>query len=1388
MREPFERGRRREIPPYKPDKFVFVPPAELPRIIEQRWWKKALPWAIGGGVLVLIVIMFATGLRQQNPMYFLFYFSMIAAALGGQLGGGGQGDISPDEVDAERADYLRYLSESSVLIREQLEALRANREWSHPDPEILDAFVGSHRMWERGPTDPDYLMIRAGLDEVALDPKLSVKPVESQLDREPVARTALHNLLTSGQSIHHCPKAIDFPNFGRIAFYGDREQFRAAMRAWIGQLACWHTPVDVCLAVVSPELESRWDWVKWLPHTERADAVDAVGAVRCLAPSLAEVTGVLAPLLEKRSSLVKIEQGREIVEESRSSVKQRHLVIVVDDPGVDFAELRRISALDAVTLICYRDGAGPGRDYIPHERELVLELDRADSGGALVMRRWENFDWAMFCAEPDAMAAPAARHLAQRMSRWDFLAGGGGQDRQSTATQTLLELLGISNAAALDMDELWGKPRSPDDRLRVPLGLQPDGSPVWLDFKDEAEGGMGPHGLMVGMTGSGKSTTLCSLVLSLLLTHSPDELLVILGDFKGEAEMDQFVNFPQVLAVLSNMQEKVSLVERFADTMLGLLDRRETLLREAGREYQGAAFKSVAAYNEARATAKGRHFPPLPTLLIIADEFTLMINARPAIVGVFDTVCRKGRTLGVHVLFASQTLDIGKIKDIDKNIAYKICLKVASAPISRQIIGTEDAYSAIMAGEKYKGTGFFVRSPGATPQQFRGFLLPARYDPPKVITEEVINAKPRTRLFTAGRVEPDPGTVKRQITTAPSKIEGPPRSLVMTVGPQLRAHWGDKRDTVWSEPLDEPIALGAVLKAAHSNGHTDGAPWWPLGKVDRPRTLYHGLLTYNIDQGNALILGAEKSGRSTAAQTFVLAAAARYAPSEVGFYCLAYGGPASYVLRELPHVGAVGGKDHPELNERILHDLTAMVAGRRRMYTQVGIGSTGEFRRLRRAGDPRVHDAYPTDVFLVIDGWEGFIGDNLSEMTRKNPLKDEVDRLIKGGSGYGVHVLVTAADWIEVNSLKLTCRWELKLEPMAQSMVKPSSDDNWQRRPQDSIPVGQPGRGITASGERPGDTLRFAVGRLDDVDSVEGLDDKLREAVAQIAARHTDTMPAPMLLPSTLALDEITQDGLSGEHYAFGKRGDTLDPAVINFAAAPLLAVYGDKGGKTNLVRVLSRAVTDRRGDGDDPMVVVFDINRRLRDETNRMRKEVDIYETSPARMAMRILQLAHQLEKRRAPDDWESARTWSYEGPKIYLFVDDVNVIPKTVDITDEDMIRAGVLAPGQTAQQRSLTVFAPLLPYLGQADEVGLRVILTHGAVNAMMSAMATNTLTGQMAAQPALLNRILLRSSATKENVAGHKFEELPPGRGRWLPAGGGGGLLVQIAEADTLLPTR
>lgn len=176
------------------------------------------------------------------------------------------------------------------------------------------------------------------------------------------------------------------------------------------------------------------------------------------------------------------------------------------------------------------------------------------------------------------------------------------------------------------------------------------------------------------------------------------------------------------------MAEKRSLADRFADTLRGEVARREQMLKEAGRRVQGSAFNSVTEYEAA--IAAGHDLPPMPTLFVVADEFTLMLAEHPEYADLFDYVARKGRSFRIHILFASQTLDVGRIKDIDKNTSYRIGLKVASPSISRQIIGVEDAYH-IESGREHKGEGFLVPAPGAVPVKFRSTYVDGIYDPPR---------------------------------------------------------------------------------------------------------------------------------------------------------------------------------------------------------------------------------------------------------------------------------------------------------------------------------------------------------------------------------------------------------------------------------------------------------------------------------------------------------------------------------------------------------------------------------------------------------------------------------------------------------------------------------
>ncbi|ORX14146.1 type VII secretion protein EccCa [Mycobacterium xenopi] len=1390
MRQRFPQ-RRRIAPPRRKDKdFLIEAPPELPRTVEPSAVKKALPWAFGLAMVAMVVMMFVMGFGQQRSPLYLFFMAMMAIALFQSMQQqGGNAELSTPEVNSERAEYLRYLSGKGEDIREAAAAQKAGAQWSHPDPDVLEAVVGSPRMWERGASDNDYLHIRVGRDEVKLLNKIKVKPVDSELDLEPVTKTALQHLRAVQQSIPHCPKTIAFDDFGMITVYGDRALFAAAARAWIAQLVCWHTPNDTALAVVSAHLESQWNWAKWLPHTESHD-IDGAGPARFLGTSLREVEAMLEPLLKARAKIVD-ETGS--VDSAAVTKSHKHVVLVVDDPAAAPAVVRRIAARDGVTVIAYRDTGGPDRDYTPHPRELVLRLhrDRRSADAPAQMDHWEAYRWQTFCAEPDLLDARVARHLARQLSKWD-VAPTSRQDAESAAAHNMLSLLGVSNAAKLDVNTLWlprmlpvgtGDPVDLEPLLRIPLGLQPSGAPLWLDLKDGADGGNGPHGLMIGMTGSGKSTALKAMAFGLFARHSPDVVQAILVDFKDGAGFDSFADYPHVVAVITNLEEKRSLVERFGETLFGLLDQRGRIFHETGNQIKGAAFESLREYNEVRATPAGAHLPPVPFMFVWVDEFSLLLKDHPDMADVFDTVTRKGRSQGVFFLFASQTLDEGVIKQIPNNTQYRIGLKVASESISRRVIGTGDAYH-IADGKNAKGTGYFVRAPGAEPVMYRGFILPDRYEPPTTINRKVISAKPRARLFTAGRVEPDPDTVIEEEIAAESVIEGPPRSLVLTVGPQLAAAYGKQAPQLWSPPLDDPIPLDAMLKAADAVPARRGAaPWWPLGEIDRPRQLSHGLLTYSVDGGNVSILGMNKEEASMVVQTFILSAAARYSPRDIGFYVMAYGGSAIAAVKDLPHVGAVGGADRTELNLRIFGDLDNVIVRRRRLFEQHSIGSLAEFRHRRSQHEPGLDDGYPTDIFLIVDGWENFLDDNTSLMNPKNPHLKNVERLI--GAGLGMHVLVSAADWLKFGNVvqsHINTRFELKLANNSQSQVKARVDDKM-IRPQDRIPIDQPGRGINSVG----DVIRFAVGRLDGKATMDELDAQVRETVAAIANRYEGQrpVPAPALLPARVDAATLGQDGLGGERYAIGVRGRDLRPLVVDFAAEPLLAVYGDDHhGKSTLITHLLRSVVARRSSPEQAIVLVFDKSRELSGETNRLIEGQDYYETNFATMAQRIEQLAVTLDGRTPPEDlgWEEKRAWKLQGPLIYLFVDDLDAIPAQVQIHDR-LPAGGPPAPG--GQGRLVQTWQPLLRHLANARDIGLRMVFTHRAAGISAVELSPTTVPGQFHAQSA--NRILLGSRAKSDKVGGVKFEEgLPPGRGFFLAAGDDNAGYVQLAAPTDAHP--
>ncbi len=1280
----FEARRRLPSPVTRKGSISIEAPPELPRVIPPSLLKRALPVVIVLLIVGMIVAMVATGMRLISPQTLFFPFVLLLAATAFFRG---DNKSRTEEVDAERADYLRYLSVVRDNVRAQAAAQRAAAEWSHPDPVDLAAVPGSRRQWERDPQDGDFLVVRAGVHSAALETALRVNDTADEVDLEPVSHSALRSLLDTQRTVRDVPTGIDLAKVSRITVLGDADEVRAALRAWVAQAVTWHDPTVLGVAVATPDLESPdWSWLKWLPHVDIPAEADGVGPARYLSSKPDELAALLGPALSDRPAFT-----------GGSGDALRHLLIIVDDPDFDLSASPLAAGRAGITVV-YRSATAPHREqYSDPERPILRIADGA-------IDRWQTGGWQRYIDSADHLGVDDAAHLGRRLSRWDSNPTHSGLQSTATRGAAFTTLLGIPDASRLDVPTLWA-PRRRDDELRVPIGVTATGEPLIFDLKDEAEGGMGPHGLMIGMTGAGKSQTLMSILLSLLTTHSADRLIVIYADFKGEAGADIFRNFPQVVAVISNMAEKKSLADRFADTLRGEVSRRETILRDAGRQVQGSAFNSVTEYENA--IAAGHDLAPIPTLFVVADEFTLMLADHPEYAELFDYVARKGRSFRIHILFASQTLDVGKIKDIDKNTSYRIGLKVASPAVSRSIIGVEDAYH-IESGKEHKGLGFLVPAPGAAPIKFRSTYVDGIYDPPQAPKTFVVHSVPEPKLFTAGRVEPDLTTVIAK--NGHDEPVAPSRKLIATIGDQL-ARYGPRAPELWLPPLDERIPLSAALaRAAVPRGQ-----WrWPLGEIDKPFLMRRDSLVFDArsSSGNLVIHGGAKSGKSTALQTFILSAASLHSPREVSFYCLDYGGGQLRALEDLAHVGSVASPLEPERIRRTFGELEQLLRSRQQREV---------FR------DKHGPDDGLGQVFLVIDNLYAFSRDNTDLYSTRNPLLSKVTELVNVGLAYGIHVVVTTPSWLEVPLAMrdgLGLRLELKLHDARDSNVRVVGALH---RPADAVPADQPGRGLTMAAEH----FLFAAPELDQV--------------ATINARHPGiTAPPVRLLPTNLEPAALGPLYGGTDRIVIGQREEDLAAVELDFAANPLLLVLGDtRSGKTTLLRHIIRTIRDN-STPDRVAFTVLDRRLHLVDEPLFPDNE---YSANIDRVTPAILGLSALIEQRRPPAGFTPAQLsgWSLEGHTHYLIIDDVDQIPDTPALT------------GPYVGQRPWT---PLIGLLAQAGDLGLRVIVTARASGAAHALMTSPLLRRFNDLQATTL--MLSGNPADGGKVRGQRFDRLPAGR--------------------------
>ncbi|WP_446038307.1 type VII secretion protein EccCb [Streptomyces sp. SID1121] len=764
----------------------------------------------------------------------------------------------------------------------------------------------------------------------------------------------------------------------------------------------------------------------------------------------------------------------------------------------------------------------------------------------------------------------------------------------------LLDLLPLPDGWDASPSSAWTA--KPERRLTTPVGVDANGAPVVLDLKEAALGGWGPHGVCVGATGSGKSELLRTLVLGLAVTNSPETLNFVLVDFKGGATFAEMARLPHVAAVITNLADELSLVGRMGDAIRGEINRRQQVLRDAGN------YPNIHEYERARAA--GTALVPLPTLVMVIDEFTELLTAEPGFLDVLVQIGRIGRSLGIHLLLASQRLEEGRLRGLDTHLSYRIGLRTFSAGESRAVLGVPDAYS-------------LPSVPGS------GYL---RFDMDHMVGFRA--------AYASGWAGAD----------ARAGAGDSPMDLILN----RLEHQGPPAHQIWLPPLDQAPPLDELLPGlaavegrglTHPGRMVDGTLVVPLGLVDKPYEQRRDVLWRDFSgaAGNLLITGGPQSGKSTLLRTLVASFALTHTPEEVQFYGLDFGGGGLSAVAGLPHVGGVASRLDPERVRRTVTEVAGILAQREEYFRSFGIGSMEVYRHGRAVGE--ITDQPWGDIFLVVDGWGSFRQEH-------DALAETITVLASRGLDHGIHVVLTANRTADVRpALKdqLLTRLELRLGDPAESEFSASVAAN--------VPAGTPGRGQTPSKQH----FIAAVPRIDGVASDEGLPAataSLSRAVAQ--AWQGPAAPRVRLLPAELPAGQLPRgDAHPAYGVAFGIEEDTLRPVFVDFETDPFFLVYGEsESGKTALLRLLARQICERYTP-DEARVVVVDYRRTLLDSVPDT--HLVEYAASPTTIDTHMAALKELFDKRMPPQDVTPHqlrdRSW-WSGPRLFVVVDDYDLV----------------------------------------------------------------------------------------------------------------------------------
>ena len=887
-----------------------------------------------------------------------------------------------DEAN-RNARYKKYLEkiEQTLQIKHN-----ENREiLKSVNPEIHECLrwvlKQDTHVWEKNLNHLDFLEVRLGIgsrlspNQITV-PKSRFSLIDDDLAEQPFEIQKKYTNLTD------VPVCISLYQHNLIGVIGDRRYISEIARVMAMQVAILHSYADVKMVFIYNNKEN-WDLVKWLPHTWTSNnsirmiANDSVGTGEIFY----YLSGVIRDRISNEGPFAQSDQT------GKRKIIHPHYVIFITDPALVENEsimkylITPEGNIGFTTILLYER-----IDRLPNDCTVIIQKDENYSGYYSL----NNSFPAVENVEFDSLPENQMNEVSKIISRFHVKeAEGSGAVPQML---TFLDMYKTNTPETINIYRNWLENHTYES-MKALIGHRGGGAPLYLDIHEKYHG---PHGLVAGTTGSGKSEMLQTYILSLALTYHPYEVSFILIDYKGGGMAESFRGMPHVAGIITNLGGNQT--NRALTSINSEIKRRQAMFNKYGVKHID---NYIELYRNAKEDDSIIESGPIPHLIIIADEFAELKKEQPEFIAALVSAARVGRSLGVHLILATQKPEGLIDPQIESNTRFRVCLRVADKQDSNAMLKRPEA-----AYITNPGRGYFQVGNDEIFEEFQSGWSGAPYEPDIPYSDEKTNEAKMINLWGKLCVVRSKKKKKEDKKEEEEIIEK--KEIQLNTLVQYMKYMSDKNnikaiESIWLPPLPKTIYLKDL-----DDDETASSEWIldpVIGLIDDPVNQEQRTLRLNFMQdGHMLLCGSNSSGKTTFLQTLIYSLITTKKPSKLNIYIADFGARILGTFHKAPHAGDVVFDDNEDKTNKLMSMIVKELAKRKIKFSQKGVGTFKDYVLLQEANHEV--DNCPAILFII---------DNYSSFIDNNPKQDEnILLLVKEAASYGIYLIISCGNPTDV--------------------------------------------------------------------------------------------------------------------------------------------------------------------------------------------------------------------------------------------------------------------------------------------------------------------------------------------------------------------------------------